>query len=204
MGGEKSQMIFGPEFRKTFELRGTRFNIASLTPADRAQIQAGLKYMSHESIRNRFMGSKREFSEKELDYLTSLDGINHYAVGIEEADAPHRGVAVIRMVRSETDSTEAEVAVTIIDEYQKKGLGSFLLDVLFLAARERGISTFAFTFFAQNEGIIRLIEKKGIPKSTRSQDSVRMCLSLNEMDEKAIRARVKSILPATGNGHSKT
>lgn len=90
-------MIFGPEFRRTFELRGTRFNIAGLTPADKAQIQAGLKYMSHESIRNRFMGSKRELSEKELNYLTSLDGINHFALGVEEADAPHRGVGVIRM-----------------------------------------------------------------------------------------------------------
>jgi GNAT superfamily N-acetyltransferase len=196
-------MIFGPEFRKTFELRGTKFHIASLTPADRAQIQAGLKYMSHESIRNRFMGSKREFSEKELDYLTSLDGINHYAIGVEEADAPHRGVGVIRMVRSETDSTEAEVAITIIDEYQQKGLGSFLLDVLTLAALERGISAFSFTFFAQNEGIIRLIKKKGTPKITRSHDSVRMLLSLKEMNEQAIQLRVRSILPAIDNGHSK-
>lgn len=197
-------MIFGPEFRKAFELRGTKFNIASLTPADRAQIQAGLKYMSHESIRNRFMGSKREFSEKELDYLTSLDGINHYAVGVEEAGAPHRGVAVIRMVRSASDSTEAEVAITIIDDYQKKGLGSFLLDVLYLAALERGISKFAFTFFPQNEGIIRLIEKKGVPKTTRSHDSVRMLLSLNEMNEETIRSRVESILPGIDSDHSKT
>jgi GNAT superfamily N-acetyltransferase len=203
MGGKESQMIFGPEFRKTFEIRGKKFHIASLTPADRAQIQAGLKYMSHESIRNRFMGSKREFSEKELDYLTSLDGINHYAIGVEEADAPHREVAVIRMVRSETDSTEAEVAITIIDEYQQKGLGSFLLDVLTLAALERGISTFSFTFFAQNEGIIRLIEKKGTPKITRSHDSVRMLLSLKEMNEQTIQLRVRSILPAIDNGHSK-
>lgn len=203
MGKELSKMIFGPEFRKTFELRGSKFHIASLTPADRAQIQAGLKYMSHESIRNRFMGSKREFSEKELDYLTSLDGINHYAVGVEEANPPHRGVAVIRMVRSESDATEAEVAITIIDDYQKKGLGSFLLDVLYLAALERGISKFAFTFFAQNEGIIHLIEKKGVPEIIRSHDSMRMILSLKEMDEKAIRARVRSILPAIDSGHSK-
>ncbi len=197
-------MIFGPEFRKTFELRGTRFNIASLTPADRAQIQAGLKFMSHESIRNRFMGSKREFSEKELDYLTSLDGINHYALGVEEAGDLHRGVAVIRMVRSASDPSEAEVAITIIDDYQKKGLGSFLLDVLYFAALERRITKFAFTFFAQNEGIIRLIEKKGVPEITRSHDSVRMLLTLENLDEKAIRSRVESILPGIDSGHSKT
>ncbi len=194
-------MIFGPEFRKTFELRGMKFHIASLTPADRAHIQAGLKYMSHESIRNRFMGSKRDFTEKELDYLTSLDGLNHYAVGVEEAEAPHRGVGVIRMVRSESDGEEAEVAITIIDDYQKKGLGSVLLDVLFLAAKERKVSKFSFTFFAQNEGIMKLIEKKGVPLVIRSHDSVRMVLKLNEMNEEMIKSRVRSILPEIGGSH---
>ncbi|MES2526923.1 MAG: GNAT family N-acetyltransferase [Bdellovibrionota bacterium] len=197
-------MIFGPEFRKTFELQGTAFNIASLTPSDRAQIQASLKYMSHETIRNRFMGSKREFSEKELDYLTSLDGINHYAFGVEESLSPHRGVAVIRMVRSESDPTEAEVAITIIDEYQKKGLGSFLLDLLYFAAHERGISKFSFTFFPANQGIIRLIEKKGSPVITRSQDSMRMILELKQLDQNAIQKRVSSVLPGIDSGHSKT
>ncbi len=202
MGRETDKMIFHPEFRQSFELKGIKFNVASLTPADRANIRSGLKYMSAESIRNRFMGSKRDFTEKELDYLTSLDGINHYALGVEEANDPHRGVAVIRMVRSESNKSEAEVAITIIDDYQRIGLGSLLLDILYFAALERGISHFSFTFLPNNEGIIRLIEKKGIPKIIRSHDSVKMTLSLSNMDQTAIRNRVQSVLPVIGNGHS--
>lgn len=197
-------MIFGPEFRHTFTLAGTGFNVASLTPADRAHIQAGLKFMSHESIRNRFMGSKKEFTEKELDYLTSLDGVNHYALGVEEASGQHRGVAVIRMVRSESEPAEAEVAITIIDEYQKMGLGSFLLDLIILAARERQISRFSFTFLPQNEGIVRLIRKKGAPALLRGYDSVRMLLSIADIDLNLLRTRVRSVLPAIGSDHSGT
>lgn len=194
-------MIFVPEFRHPFTLAGTNFHVASLTPADRAHIQAGLKLMSNESIRNRFMGSKKEFTEKELDYLTSLDGVNHYALGVEEADGQHRGVAVIRMVRSESDPSEAEVAITIIDEHQKKGLGSFLLDLIILAAAERAISKFSFTFLPQNEGIVRLIRKKGAPALLRGYDSVRMILSIADVDLMALRKRVRSILPAIDTGH---
>jgi acetyltransferase len=196
-------MIFHPDFRLPFTLGGEKFFVASLTPADRAHIKEGLKFMSAESIRNRFMGSKKDFTDKELDYLTSLDGRNHYALGVEEAEGAHRGVAVIRMVRSESTPSEAEVAVTIIDEYQKIGLGSFLLDLLALAAMERNVSEFSFTFLPTNEGIIRLIQKKGSPKSERSSGTIRMVLSLKNTDEKALRARVRSILPAIDNGHSR-
>lgn len=197
-------MIFHPEFRKSFELRGVKFNIASLTPTDRSHIQAGLKLMSNESIRNRFMGSKKEFTEKELDYFTSLDGINHYALGVEEAEGQHRGVAVIRMVRSGTAPTEAEVAITIIDEYQRMGLGSLLLDLLYLAAREREIETFSFTFLPSNEGIVKLIRKKGAPSVLRGHDSVRMLLRLSDIRETPLRERVRSILPGIESGHSET
>ena len=160
--------------------------------------------MSAESIRNRFMGSKKDFTEKELDYLTSFDGINHYALGVEEDEGTHRGVAVIRMVRSELNPKEAEVAITIIDEYQKMGLGSFLLDLLYLAARERNIDSFSFTFLPTNEGIERLIRKKGVSKFVRGHDTVQMIQSLNDVDESTVRARVRSILPAIDSGHSKT
>lgn len=194
-------MMFHPGFRYPFRLGGKDFFVASLTPADRAHIQAGLKLMSHESIRNRFMGSKKEFTEKELDYLTSLDGVNHYALGVEEATGEHRGVAVIRMVRSEKDPEEAEVAITIIDEYQRLGLGSFLLDLITLAADERNIRRFSFTFLPQNEGIIRLIQKKGHPVTVRSHDSVKMLLPL---ETAGLRSRVRSILPAIDSGHSGT
>ncbi len=204
MGREKQDLIFHPEFRKTFELRGIKFNIASLTPTDRAQIQAGLKLMSHESIRNRFMGSKKEFTEKELDYFTSVDGINHYALGVEEAEGQHRGVGVIRMVRSGSDPTEAEVAITIIDEYQRMGLGSLLLDLLYFAARERGIRAFSFTFLPSNEGIVKLIRKKGAPALLRGHDSVRMLLGLDGVKENELKARVRSVLPGIENGHSGT
>jgi acetyltransferase len=197
-------MFFRPEFRLPFTLKGKKFFVASLTPKDKTQIREGLKFMSAESIRNRFMGSKKDFTEKELDYLTSFDGINHYALGVEEDGGAHRGVAVIRMVRSELNPNEAEVAITIIDEYQKMGLGSFLLDLLYLAARERNIDRFSFTFLPSNEGIERLIQKKGISKLVRSHDTVQMIQSLTDVNESEVRARVRSILPAIDSGHSGT
>lgn len=193
-------MEFHPGFRKNFSLGGQEFTVASLTPADRVHIREGLKYLSAESVRNRFLGQKRDFTDRELDYLTTLDGVNHYALGVEEATPPHRGVAVIRMVRSSEAQNEFEVAVTIIDEYQRMGLGSFLLDLLLLAGIERNVSTFFFYFLPQNEAIVKLVRKKGQAMTTKEDGLTKLSLPLHSLDPGQIRERVRSILPETGSG----
>lgn len=76
-------------------------------------LSSKMKDMSTESIRNRFFGSKREFSQKELEYLTQLDGINHYEIGIEERNRPFRGVAIVRLARSSEDPLDAEANYSV-------------------------------------------------------------------------------------------
>ena len=92
-----------------------KIRIGSVLPSNKEQLSHSIRDLSAESIRHRFLGSKKEFSSLELDYFTHLDGWNHYAIGIEEREHPFRGIAAARMVRSSSDPTEAEIAITIID-----------------------------------------------------------------------------------------
>lgn len=188
------------DWKDSFQLR-----VGSVLPHNKKQISEGLRDMSPETIRNRFLGSKREFSDKELEYLTKLDGWNHYAIGVEERDRHHRGVAVIRMVRSSHSETEAEIAVTIIDEYQRMGLGSFLINLIILAAMERKIEKLSFTFLPQNEAIVKLINKAGLPvPGSQTKDYDQLFLDLTQMDEEKIKAQLVKTLPGIGTFHSKT
>jgi GNAT superfamily N-acetyltransferase len=52
----------------------------------------------------------------------------------------------------------AEVAVTVIDDWQGRGLGTLLLEVLSARAREEGISTFSALMLAGNEEMMDLLE----------------------------------------------
>lgn len=161
--------------------------------------------MSPESIRYRFLGSKKEFTEKELEYLTVLDGWNHYAVGILERNEPKRGVAIIRLVRSSENPSEAEVAITIIDDYQRKGLGTFLMNLILLAARERNIDQLSFTFLPQNEGIINLIERLGPPVTKEfTHYYVQLSMDIRQLDIEEIKSRLVKCLPVIGTFHLKT
>ena len=200
----QKDLFFSPEIRMDFNWKGYELRAGSVRPHNKKQISEGLRDMSPETIRNRFLGSKREFSEQELQYLTQLDGWNHYAIGIEER-LQRRGVAIIRLVRSSHSDTEAEVAITIIDEYQRKGLGSFLMDLITLAALERNIRTLSFTFLPQNEAIAKLIKRMGVPvPGPHNKDYVQLFLDLNDVGVEEIKSRLRSTLPVIDTFHLKT
>jgi GNAT superfamily N-acetyltransferase len=195
-------MFFGPTFLEAFDWQGEKLTVGCVGPANRRHISEGLGQMSPASIRQRFHGSKREFTEKELASLTVLDGENHLALGLLKGGA-QLGIGVIRMVRSSTDHSEAEVAITVIDAHQRQGLGSFLLDLVLLAAWERGIRCLSFTFLPDNEGVLRLVARKGPSQRGKcDKDSTQLLLGLDHSVLEAAKARLLPYLPVIGTYHS--
>src|ERR1700758_3110348 len=92
----------------------------------------------------RFLTPKKELSPAELRYFTDVDHHDHEALGaLDHADG--RGVGVARYVRDTEDPQAAEIAVTIIDDWQGRGLGTELLAQLSDRARQEGICRFTAT-----------------------------------------------------------
>jgi GNAT superfamily N-acetyltransferase len=208
VGGKElvsKKLFFSPEIRMEFEWKGHLLRGGSVRPHNKQQISDGLRDMSPETIRNRFLGSKREFSDKELQYLTNLDGWNHYAFGLEENSPLPRGLAIIRLVRASHCEKEAEVAITIIDRYQKMGLGTFLMNIIILAALEREIETLSFSFLPQNTAIEKLISRLGVPlPGAHTKDYVQLYLNIKDMDIEEVKSGLVKILPEIGNFHLET
>ena len=55
----------------------------------------------------------------------------------------------------------AEVAVAVVDEYQRRGLGGALLAILARAAREHGIKSFTLIVLPENRQMLGLLRKMG-------------------------------------------
>ena len=179
-------MILGRDYN------GKKLRIGFLLPESRKKIAAGLELMSRETIRHRFFGIKNGFTERELKYLTEIDGHNHFAMGVEEVEHPERGIAVIRMVRDDLHPNEAEIAVLIVDEYQKQGLGRLLMKLCLVAASERGIDAFRFTFLPDNLGIRNLIRSFGKAiQEEMASDYLQQKILLNPVAPSQIREELK-------------
>ena len=127
---------------------------------DKRMLAEGLRRLSPESVQRRFLTPKRSFSRAELRYLTEVDGRDHVALVVENPVEPvRRLIAVGRFVRLHDDPEAAEVAITVADDFQGRGLGSTLGEHLAHSARNRGIRRFTATMSSQNVPAHRLMAK---------------------------------------------
>jgi len=137
---------------------GARVLIRPIRPDDKGMLADGLRRLSPQSAQRRFLSPKRSFSRTELRYLTEVDGLDHVALVAEYPSAPARRlIAVGRFVRLDDDPRAAEVAVTVADEWQRRGLGSVLGKHLAHAARNRDIRRFTATMSSDNVAAHRLM-----------------------------------------------
>lgn len=129
--------------RRTITLRdGTRISLRPIAAGDRPLVAEGLERLSPTSRYRRFFTTKTRLSEAELEYLVDVDHRDHEAiVAIDPAGGEMVGVA--RYVRSTEDPELAEVAVTVADDWQGRGVGRALLQRLTYVARRADIRRFA-------------------------------------------------------------
>jgi RimJ/RimL family protein N-acetyltransferase len=136
---------------------GTSVRIRPIAPGDKDKLVTGLRRLSDESIRKRFLAAKPRFSSAELRYLTEVDGFKHIALVAVLEDDPNTLVAVARCVRLPDRPDTAEMAIVVGDPWQNQGLGRALANTLADAARAAGIRRFAATMLGDNEAARRLM-----------------------------------------------
>lgn len=141
---------------------GTEVLIDRLTPADAPLLAEAFEHLSAESRQLRFLTPKPSLSESELRYLTEVDGHHHEALAAIDPATGH-GVAVARFVRDPRDPSRAEVAITVADEWQRRGLGKVLLTRLAERARAEGIDRFTALVSGENRNMRMLLERLEAP-----------------------------------------
>src|SRR4051794_39548283 len=136
---------------------GTGVRIRPIAPGDKDKLVTGLRRLSDESIRKRFLAAKPRFTSAELRYLTEVDGHHHIALVAVLEDDPRTLVAVARCVRLPDRPNTAEMAIVVGDPWRGRGLGRALPTALAAAARAAGIRRFAATMLGDNEAARRLM-----------------------------------------------
>jgi GNAT superfamily N-acetyltransferase len=117
---------------------GSQVLIRQVRSTDAPLLADGFAGLSARSRRMRFLTDKKQLSAAELRYYTEVDHHDHEALGaLSLADG--RGVGIVRYVRDADDPQAAEIAVTIADDWQGRGLGTELLARLSECARQAGI-----------------------------------------------------------------
>jgi GNAT superfamily N-acetyltransferase len=141
---------------------GTRLRIRPIVPEDKPLLRDGLERLSPRSRFMRFLQPVDRLTEDQLAYLTELDYDDHFAWGAIALDEPGEpGVGVARYVRDPGDRTVAEAAVVVVDDYQGRGVGTVLLEVLAESALQHGIDRFRAYVATSNDTVVDALRMLG-------------------------------------------
>jgi ribosomal protein S18 acetylase RimI-like enzyme len=139
---------------------GTRVHIRPIVPEDEPLLHEAVAAMSERTVYFRFFSPLKRMSDALAHRLAVVDYEDRFAIvaTTHRPNGKERIVGVARYDRAAGTDT-AEVAMAVIDEFQRRGLGSALLTILAKVARAHGIKKFSLIVLPENQHMLGLLRK---------------------------------------------
>lgn len=135
---------------------GSACHMRPIRPDDADLLRRFHEQLSPQTIYYRYFAPYPELMERDVKRLTTTDYHDRVAL---VATVAGQIVGVGRFDR--VSDTDAEVAFTVRDDYQGRGLGSVLLEHVAAAARERGLRRFVADVLPQNRRMVATFSRAG-------------------------------------------
>ena len=141
---------------------GGTVHVRPLLPTDREAYLRFFHGLSAETRYYRFFSPKSVLTDEEVTYFTTVDHVDRVALA---AFIGSEIVAVARYDRLAGDDgslgPDAEVAFTIDDAHQGRGLGALMLEYLAAAGREHGLVRFVAETMPDNRSMLAVFHAAG-------------------------------------------
>lgn len=171
--------------------------VRPIQPTDKEALAAGFERLSEQSRYQRFMTGIQELGAGDLAYLTEVDHHDHEALIAFDCEAPDDAVGVARFVRA-PGTTAAEAAVTVIDDWHGRGLGTALCNLLAERAREEGVDRFTALLLAENTQMQDVLASLG-PAKVISREAGTIEIEV-ELPEEGIGDHMAGVLRVAAGG----
>jgi RimJ/RimL family protein N-acetyltransferase len=149
---------------------GRRLEIRALRPDDRHDFLAAVGQVGTQSLYQRFFAVKRHFTENETAFFLNIDFVSHVAlVAILEENGKATIAGGARYVV--VNPKQAEVAFTVVDQYQRLGIGATLMRHIIIIAREAGLHELVAQVLVTNAAMLRVFERSGFRCSMKRESS---------------------------------
>jgi GNAT superfamily N-acetyltransferase len=133
-----------------------------IRPTDKDRLRTGLDWLSPRSRELAFHVPLHRLTEDQLRYVTEIDHRDHVAwVALDPDDLDAPGMGIGRYVRLRHDPGVAEAAITVLDRYQGRGVGTLLLALLTGSALANDIRVFRNYVLAENDTMLELFAQLG-------------------------------------------
>jgi GNAT superfamily N-acetyltransferase len=149
--------------------------ITAVRPESRLDMPEGRFSYSAQSAFSRFFSQMDRASHHNLPAIGKLQFNCHAAlvahIAASEGDIPAGVARYIVQLNDEQAGTRAEVAFTVIEEFQGIGIGTVLLKHLSIVARSAGVTHFLGYVLPENIKMIKVFESCMLPLERSLTDS---------------------------------
>ena len=161
------QISYPEELERYETLRdGTEIFFRPVKPTDEPALSEMLYSLSAETIRTRYFTYSMTFPRQAVQKLTNIDYRNDMAiVGVVPTPDGEEIVALAQYFL-DPQTGAAEVAFLVQDEWQDRGMGTFLMDYLAQIARQRGVKRFYAKVLPDNKPMLSIFYNSGYKVNT--------------------------------------
>jgi RimJ/RimL family protein N-acetyltransferase len=141
---------------------GTRVHVRPIRDEDEELLHEAFARMSERSVYFRFFSPLKRLPEAMARRLAHVDHDQRLAL-VATTHLPDRREHIIGVARYDRvpGTNAAEVAVAVVDDEQRKGIGAGLLSLLAEAARGHGIEELTLIVLPENRSMLGLLRRMG-------------------------------------------
>jgi len=156
--------LYPAELETTTTLKdGTTVFVRPIKPTDEPLIKDMFYDFSERTVYLRYHATLKSMPHNSLQVFCNVDYETEMAlVAVVQHDDIEEIVGVARYMMEPAEQT-AELAFAVRDEWQRRGLGTFLFQYIVKIARERGIRQCTASVLAENQGMMRIFHRSGLP-----------------------------------------
>jgi len=161
------QVAYPAELERFDTLKdGTQIFFRPVKPTDESALSEMLYSLSKQSVQTRYMAQTMTFPHRDVQQLTNINYNQDLAiVGVVPGVSDEEIVALAQYFLDPKNNS-AEVAFVVHDEWQKKGMGTFLLNYLSEIARKRGVRRFYAKVLPTNKPMLKIFQNSGFIVNT--------------------------------------
>lgn len=174
MADHDERIIVGPkELRTTYLSQdGTQVFFRPIHPTDEAATRDLFYALSRETVYYRFMSNIRRIPRKQIKDFVYIDHRNEVAIVATLPEAHGEEIIAIGRYYLDAKTNRAEVAFVVRDDWQNRGIGTFLLQHLIKIARRNGIAGFTAEVLRTNRPMQSVFSKGNVGTRTKIQEDV--------------------------------
>ena len=155
MADVEGKIVVGPKDLRTTHLQpdGTKINFRPIHPTDEPRMRHLFHELSQQTIYYRFMSNVKHIPRKQIQDFVYVDHRRDVAIVATVPEAFGEDIIAVGRFYLDPSTNRAEVAFVVHDQWQRRGIGSFLLQHLIKIARRNGIGGFTAEVLRENRAM---------------------------------------------------